>query len=466
MFDFLKKEEFRIIDQLKGEVESLKNDVYAKESRIKALSKYEPIVEVDELIAEKTEQLVSDLEELQKQKNTITDDISNLKIKYQDAFKEYQILQKRSDLFRETIELSEYGVYEPHFEFDTSEQYKENITSVRLRAKTLIQKDLAVQGGDGISWNGSLSQGQAMVKREKKLMLRAFNGESDSFIASVNWNNVSKMEERIKKSFEDINKVYQTQGIQISSLYKRLKLEELHLAYEYQKKKQDEKEEQRLIREQMREEEKAQREAENARLKAEKEEVTYQKALDKAKKDIESADGAKQAALLKQISELEERLKEAEINKERAISMAQQTKRGHVYVISNVGSFGENVYKIGMTRRLEPLDRVKELGDASVPFNFDVHALIFSEDAPALESTLHKTFESKRMNLINQKREFFKVSLDEIEKVVKEFHGGIEFTKLAEAQEYRETIALKSEIKNSEKETQDMMSNFMKLIDN
>ena len=139
--------------------------------------------------------------------------------------------------------------------------------------------------------------------------------------------------------------------------------------------------------------------------------------------------------------ELEARLKDAESNKDRALSMAQQTRRGHVYVISNIGSFGEDVYKIGMTRRLDPLDRVRELGDASVPFPFDVHAIIFSEDAPTLESTLHKAFEAKRVNQVNLRKEFFNVSIDEIEAVVHKNNATIEFTKVAEARDYRESMA-------------------------
>lgn len=126
---------------------------------------------------------------------------------------------------------------------------------------------------------------------------------------------------------------------------------------------------------------------------------------------------------------------------ERAISRAQMTRSGHVYVISNVGSFGEDVYKIGMTRRLDPMDRVRELGDASVPFRFDVHAIIYSEDAPTLENKLHKKFHHRRVNYINHRREFFRVSLDEITKAVHEYHGEIEFTLLAEADEYRKTVA-------------------------
>jgi hypothetical protein len=122
------------------------------------------------------------------------------------------------------------------------------------------------------------------------------------------------------------------------------------------------------------------------------------------------------------------------------------TKSGHIYVISNIGSFGEDVYKIGMTRRLEPMDRVKELGDASVPFEFDVHALIHSENAPELENKLHKLFDNKRVNLVNNKKEFFNITLPEIEKAVKEFYGDIEFTKMAEAKQYRETISMRQKV--------------------
>jgi hypothetical protein len=308
----------------------------------------------------------------------------------------------------------------------------------------MIKDNSAVVGGDNITWNKSLSQGHAMVKRQKKLMMRAFNGECGGFIASVEWNNVVKMEERINKSFALINQIYKTQGISITTGYKDSKIRELHLVYEHKRKKQEEKEEQRLIREQMREEERATREFEAARIKAEEEALGYKKAIEKAKKEADNAEGDKLAKLMTKIQELEERLKEAESNRERAISMAQQTRRGHVYVISNIGSFGDNVYKIGMTRRLDPMDRVKELGDASVPFSFDVHAIIFSEDAPKLERDLHINFYNRRLNVVNAKKEFFNVSLPEIEQFIKENNcGNIEFTKTAEAKEYRETIAIK-----------------------
>lgn len=282
-------------------------------------------------------------------------------------------------------------------------------------------------------------------------MLRAFNGEADSFISNVDWNNILRMEERLQKSFDAINKIYKSQSITISSLYHYEKLRELRLTHEYRVKKQAEKEEQRRIREEMREEERAQREIEQAKLKAEREEKMYLQALEKARTEMGQAVGEKQAELLKRIAELEAGLVDAETLKQKAISMAQQTKMGYVYVISNIGSFGENVYKIGMTRRLEPMDRVRELGDASVPFQFDVHALIFSKNAPELETFLHKEFENYRVNMVNPRREFFRIGLSEIREAAKKYGAKVEFTMIAEAEEYRETLRMQVQMQNTPK---------------
>jgi hypothetical protein len=301
-----------------------------------------------------------------------------------------------------------------------------------------------------INWtqDGSEAKGKASTNRYIKLTLRAFNGECESLIAKVKWNNVNQIKERIKKSFETINKIGESRAVSIQTEYMDLKIKELVLEYEYQLKKQKEKEELRAAQEALREEEKARREFEQAQKEAEKEEVNFQKALEKARKEIQQTTGEKHNQLQAQIAKLEQELREAHDRKERALSMAQQTKRGHVYVISNIGSFGEQVYKIGMTRRLEPEDRIKELGDASVPFQFDIHALIYSEDAPALENELHKTFANKKVNMLNYRKEFFKVTLDEIEARSKELGLQTEFIRNPEAEEYRETLAILDKLKS------------------
>ncbi len=249
------------------------------------------------------------------------------------------------------------------------------------------------------------------------------------------------MEQRIEKSFTSINNLNKSSDIVISTKYLQLKLDELHLAHEYKEKKQLEKEEQAEIRRQMREEAKLEHEIEEAL----KEEEKYQGLLDKAKTEAEKTTGAKLEKLQEKILALAEDLQMAQEKSERAKSMAQQTKAGHIYVISNVGSFGENIYKIGMTRRLEPLDRVRELGDASVPFIFDVHAMIYSEDAPSLEKTLHKAFDLKRVNLVNNRKEFFSVGLDDIENEVKIISSEAAFVLTAEAKEYKQSVALRAQ---------------------
>lgn len=197
--------------------------------------------------------LAAQKEALIKEINEYSEKIEKLKAQYEEGYNIYQNLLKEANLYKETIDLAGYGVYEPHFSFDTSEQYKDEINFVREKQKYEIRNGTAVLGGNNITWNGSLVQGAALVKREKKIMLRTFNGECDGFIASVDWNNILKMEERLKKSFFSINKLYEKQGIVISRVYYGLKLKELRLTYEYKNKKHEEKEEQRAIREQMRE---------------------------------------------------------------------------------------------------------------------------------------------------------------------------------------------------------------------
>lgn len=346
----------------------------------------------------------------------------------------------------ETESLILTGFYSPKYSFDTSEAYKKKLEVIREKQKTLLKTNRAAIATTTWTVGGSEKEGQKTVDSIIKLMLRAFNGECDTMIAKVKFSNILQYEEKMKKTLEAVNKAGARWSISITQEYLDAYLEELRLVYEYQEKLEEEKEEQRRIKEQIREEEKAQREMEKAKIEAEKEEKRYQEALDKARKELEQSQGNQAAVdeMNAKIAALQAQLEEAHKLKERAISQAQLTKSGHVYVISNIGSFGENVYKIGMTRRLEPLDRVKELGDASVPFEFDVHAIIFSDNAPEMEKQLHKLFDKRRVNRVNEKREFFRVSLDEVQKAVYQIsnRSDIEFTKIATAKEYRETLAL------------------------
>ena len=229
----------------------------------------------------------------------------------------------------------------------------------------------------------------------------------------------------------------------ISERYIDLKIQELQLALEYETKKQEEKEALRELKAQRREEEQARKEMELAMQSAEKERQHYSNALSKLTEQLQSCSDEQRKELIEKKSEIEKHLEKVIANIKDLDYRQANIKAGYVYVISNIGAFGENVYKIGMTRRLDPQERVDELGDASVPFRFDVHAMIFSENAPALEAALHREFESKKVNMINGRKEFFKVSLDEIKKVVFENHDkAVEFIDIPSAEQYRESLKL------------------------
>jgi len=281
------------------------------------------------------------------------------------------------------------------------------------------------------------------IRDNSKQILRCFEAESASIIKAVTTKNVDTQRNKLNKSFENLNKLFEVDGVKLTFDFLECKLEELNLTYAYQLKKEQEKEEQKAIREQMLEEEKVRREIEREKAKIEKEEKQFKNEIAKLMDYLQKSSDIEKQLYIDKIKELEDKLKLVEKDKANVLEREQNTRAGYVYIISNIGSFGENVYKIGMTRRLEPLDRVKELGDASVPFEFDVHAMIFSEDAPTLETTLHNTFKANQVNKVNPRKEFFRVSLPEIEKVVKENHNAtVTFTQVAKAEQYRESLRL------------------------
>ncbi|WP_375759992.1 DUF4041 domain-containing protein [Corallococcus exercitus] len=336
------------------------------------------------------------------------------------------------------------GFYKPIYAFSSVEEYERRLQELREKQKSMLQDKRAATCS--IEWevNGSKAEGKRQTERTLKLMLRAFNGEADACVSKVTYKNIKTMEARIEKAADAINGLTKIQSCTIASQYVAFKLDELRLAHEYAERIQQERDEQKRIREQMREEEAAQRELEKAKLEAEREAKRDAESLAKAKADYEKAKGSEQQKLLERIAELERRVAE-DLEKQRAISQAQLTRTGHVYVISNIGSFGEGIFKLGMTRRLVPQDRIDELGDASVPFEFDVHAIIRTSDAPALESALHRTFANRRVNRINERKEFFRVSLEEIAEAVRKHHGEFELTWIAEAAEYRKSLALRED---------------------
>lgn len=279
-----------------------------------------------------------------------------------------------------------------------------------------------------------------------QFVIDAFNGKVDTALAKVKHNNYGKLAQEIKDSFDSVNfNGSAFRSARITDMFLQARLNELKWAVAVNEIMIEEREEQRRIKEQLREEERARKEYEKAIKEAEKEEKTIKQAIEKATREMLNASEEKRLALEQRLAELQQKYEEAEAKNQRAISMAQQTRSGHVYVISNIGSFGDDVFKIGMTRRLEPLDRVRELGDASVPFSFDVHAMIYSDDAPSLENQLHKVFNENQVNKVNSRKEFFNVSLRDIKSTIEDMNINAQWTISAEAREYRESLAIAQE---------------------
>ena len=320
------------------------------------------------------------------------------------------------------------------------------LINIRNQQKAIIRDDTAVSGNIGWQINGSEAKGRKLVKDMQKLLLRAFNSECDEIISKVKYNNYDTSVKKMERSFNAIAKLGVTMSIAITAHYYDLKIQELRLALEYQIQKQREKEQKAELRAQQREEARLQKELKEQRKNIDKERKHYEQALSNINHQISTASddniedlNQKKEEIIQSLSEIDTKIKDIDYRE------ANQ-KAGYVYVISNIGSFGEGIYKIGMTRRLNPQDRVDELGDASVPFKFDVHAMIFSEDAPALEAALHRAFEDRKLNLVNQRREFFRVSLDEIKDVVKNnFDKTVEFVDVPDADQYRISLKLREE---------------------
>lgn len=345
-----------------------------------------------------------------------------------------------ADLEKEILDLTNETICN-QYDFSTydnisSEECKNQLAVLKNEEREAIKSQSVIAVSKSISKKAS--------NDNIKQLFRCFNSECDNIIQSLTAKNIDAMRSKISKSFESLNKIFVVDGIQMTSKLLEYKLEELNLVYTYELKKEQEREYQKAIKEQMLEEEKVRREIEREKAKLEKDQTQCSNEISRLMGYMQktSSDTEKQLYIDK-IKELEDRLKSLEKDKESVLEREAHAMAGFVYVISNIGSFGEGVYKIGMTRRLEPMDRINELSSASVPFEFDVHAMIFSDNAPALENALHKHFEKQSVNRVNLRKEFFRVSLAEIESVVKEnYSNTVTFTKIPVATEYHQTLEI------------------------
>ncbi|HEO6840600.1 TPA: DUF4041 domain-containing protein, partial [Streptococcus agalactiae] len=392
---------------------------------------------------EALEAKISSLESKLKDKQSILDDLTRqIKVakdilKLDDELKkrqsELKALQKEVIVLNDDLDLQEYGFFERKYKFSDSTKYKEELETLRKRQKQLVKDKKAGVIVRPMLLDNSKSKGRAMQNQLIKAMIRGFNGEVDAHLVKVTATNLSKKVDAVVKSFNQLNKMYSRNLVCLSNDYLELKISELQLAVEYELQKLEEKE---LLREQRakeREDKKLQAELAAKRKQIEKDRKHFKQMLDNVEELLKTANEEEKEKLNLQLAEYQDKLSELDELEEDIDYREGHATAGYVYIISNIGAFGEDVYKIGVTRRLDPMERIRELGSASVPFQFDVHALIFSEEAFSLEKELHNRFEKNKINKVNGRKEYFKVPFSDIKAVLEEHKElAIELTEKAE----------------------------------
>ncbi|MFS7389887.1 DUF4041 domain-containing protein [Carnobacterium maltaromaticum] len=434
IFDFLK------VNEYKKELESLKIDL-AEFKKLKMSYEQMTALELKEEILNKEKNL-----------NEINDDINKSEIRYKQITNDIQKkqedisnLKRRFIVLEEDLSMESFGLYLPKYNFANSLGYKDKLSQVRTVQKQMIKDRSAVNYFEDWTVNGSKTQGKKMTSDNIKQILRSFNNECEASINKIKYNNIQSIENRINKSFDQLNKLNQTNRLSLSMQFLNLKLEELYLAYEYERKRQEEKEELREQREREKEEKALQKEIQSKKKLIDKDIKHYQNLIADFQKKLDfSTTEDEKKSIEKEIINLGVKVQERQEEKNELDYRTAHASAGYVYIISNIGAFGKEVVKIGVTRRIDPLERIGELSSASVPFKFDVHALIFSYDAYKLELELHRYFDSYRINKVNNRKEFFRVSIDKIEEKLKEYGElTINFRAEVDAEEYLESMSIK-----------------------
>ncbi len=398
---------------------------------------------------EKNRQEKQELEQLRSQANFLRDEKTRLDYELSqmsnNATEIYKIKAELEKLrttvveVRETAILQEVGIYSYRHPLDGAPAYKAKLTTIQKNIKDSVAAGSAILSTTQWTVNGSTKDGMKMVKDLSKLMLRAYNNEVDNAVRSMKPYTLESSIARLEKARETIVKLGATMNIRVSDHYHSLRIQELEYTADYLAKVAEEKERQRAEREQAKEEEVARREFEREQDRLRKEEAHYASTLAKLKQD-----GDLEAA-----SQIENKLSEIQDAMDGISRRAANIKAGHVYIISNIGSFGPEMVKVGMTRRLDPMERVHELSDAAVPFHYDVHAIVFSDDAVGLETHLHHELDQYRVNLVNARREFFRIHPTEVRKIIERLGELIlEWQEEPEALEWRQSEKTRHEMTN------------------
>lgn len=332
---------------------------------------------------------------------------------------------------REELILQEVGVYDSHHRLEDAVAYKEPLTLLQRRIKEMGTKDGgAITATNDWTVNGSKTEGRKMVRELSKLMLRAYNAEADRLVQTMRPYKLDSAVDRLTKARDTISRLGRTMNIDVSARYHKLRIEELTLTADYLAKLEAEKEAEREEKARLREEAQARKEFEAEKARLLKEQAHYVNALAQMQANGDASAAGAAEAKLAEIAEAIHGVEQREAN----------VRAGYVYVISNVGAFGERMVKIGMTRRLEPMERVRELGDASVPFRYDVHTVVFSDDAVGLEGRLHAALADRRVNRVNLRREFFYATPREVGELLTSFDGSVlSFVEHPDAEEWHQS---------------------------
>lgn len=412
------------VSRLENEVSRLEND----NVRVRAQMEQLGMLSVLELEQRKAD-LTTDLERIRReQQNTL----EALQAERAKVAAELAQLQQQVVTTQDTVILQEVGVYDYTHPLDDSVAYKSELAKIKDQVRTMVRKDGgAVAASTKMTMNGSQAQGRKMVNEFSKLLLRAYNNEADNLVRGMRPYKLDTSKDRLTKARATIEKLGQSMDIAISAGYHRLRLKEMELTADYLEKVATEKEREKEDKARLREERLAQAEFDREREKLRRERTHYENAMAalEANGDLEGVERLKA-----ELAEIDKAIEDVDYR-------AANIRAGYVYVISNLGSFGERMVKVGLTRRQDPLDRVKELSDASVPFNFDVHALHFSNDAVGVEAEMHRRLADRRVNRVNARREFFYATPSEVRELLAEVAGDLlEFTELPEAAEYHQSV--------------------------
>lgn len=447
------EKEKEIDDKLNEKQEELKNldeeyqkkeETKEKELNKKLKKKQEELDNIDKTY----EKIAKDKEkEIDVKLNDKTNELNNLVIKINNNTRELNEIRKEIALVEETLDMQEYGLYEPKYNFINSTAYKERLDAVRKQQKQMIKDKTAAVGTSDWTINGDKRQGKAFINANIKQILRSFNNETEVIINKVKHSNVESSKKRIQKSFDQLNRLYERENVSLTKSYLNLKVDEMNIAYEYEVKKQEEKELLREEREREREEKKLQKKLEKEKNKFNRENDKLQKEINKVRDELTTAADKEKAKLEKEIRELKEALNRNNEEIGKIDEWRETPGAGYVYIISNIGSFGKNVFKIGVTRRDNPDERIRELSSASVPFRYDTHVFIFSKDAFALEKELHDRFNDSRVNKVNRRKEFFNITIDEVKQIVEENKADVHsFVEHPDAEEYYDTLKIEEQL--------------------